>query len=794
MTEEKLPGNETESKAVVERRLKPTLIRRRKKPTPPVEETKESTLSAEEAADEASTAEQAPVSSEEQSTEAVPDVKGSEESKADFQVSTEEKKGDQTEVRPKRIGVVGHIDLVAPEVKGEWKQDEKAQLPVRKVAKKKKSKAELDYEAIQRAGGLKSYAEVVKDEVVGAPSDETLTVEPAKDRVFRPTVSKRRKTTRREFKQPQITQRKESKRVIRIESKISVGELSQQLGIKAGEIINRLMALEIMATINQTMDADVAEMIAQEYGFRVEKTGIKEEDVFAISHEDKKEENLISRPPVVTVMGHVDHGKTSILDVIRKTKVAEGEAGGITQHIGAYEVKIKKGSISFVDTPGHEAFTKMRARGAKVTDIVVLVVAADDGVMPQTVEAIDHAKAAGVPIIVAVNKIDKANAQPDRVKQQLSEHGLVSEEWGGETIFVFTSAVKNEGIDKLLEMIILQAEILELKADPTVRPRGIVLEAKLDKGRGPVATVLVKEGTLKKGDYLVCGDHSGRIRSLGDAHGKSLVNATPSMPVEILGLSGVPSAGDEFIAVEDEKDARTISHQRQDKKRTDELAGLSASSLEQLQQMILDGEIKTLNLVVKADVRGTSEAVVASVEKISTDKAKVKVIHTGVGGISENDVMLAAASQAVVVGFNVSADGKAREAAQRNHTEIRTYKVIYEMIDDIRKALTGLLEPTRTEVVLGRAQVRDVFRISKVGAIAGCMITSGKVIRNARVRLLRDQAIVFDGVISSLKRFKDDAKEVLEGYECGIGIQGYNDIKVSDEIEAYIIEEKKGVL
>lgn len=753
-------------KGVVEKRVRPTLIRRRAKPieasevieVPPIE------------------------------SEPLPEPKEGEAVESQVSLPKEGEKKEELpkvaviEEKKKKIGLVGHIDEIAPKAKSD-KPSVVTPAITKRVAKKKKSRDELDREDIERAGGLKSYATLFAEN-----SEETAGYSVDKERVFRPGLSRRKKIV--SGKKPIITERKESKKVIRLEKTIEVGKLSQSLGVKIGDIISKLMNLGVMASINQPIEAETAEIIANEYGFRVEKVGIKEEEILGTGESKPERKNLIRRQPVVTVMGHVDHGKTSILDVIRKTKVADGEAGGITQHIGAYEVHLKGGAITFIDTPGHEAFTSMRARGAQVTDLVVLVVAADDGVMPQTIEAIDHAKAAGVPILVAVNKIDKSNAQPDRVKQQLAEHGLVSEDWGGETIFVHTSALKKQGIDQLLEMILLQSEVLDLKSDSTVRPMGIVIEARLDKGRGPVATVIIKEGTLKKGDFVVCGEQLGRVRGLLDFVGKDLKQAGPSIPVEILGLSGVPNSGDELISVEDEKSARELISNRKSKRRTDALTGLSMSSLEDLQKGMVEGEIKELNLVVKADVRGTVDAVAASIEKLSSDKVKVNVVHHAVGGISESDVMLAAASKAIVVGFNVMPDGKGREASDRTHVEIRTYKIIYELLEDIEKAMKGMLAPRLVESVIGRAQVREIFKVSKIGTIAGCMVTSGKIIRNAKARLLRDSTVVFEGAISSLKRFKDDAKEVVEGYECGIGIEGYNDLKVGDEIEAYIIESK----
>lgn len=682
----------------------------------------------------------------------------------------------------RKIGVVGHIEEVVPSVKEDWRER------LKRGPKKRKGKAELEMEAIQRAGGLRHYAEAVV-EPEGTPATRTA----VQDRVFRPIMTgRRRRPTRGDFKKTEVTERKAIKKIIRIEESITVAELSRAMGVKGNELVRVLMDMGTMATLNQPIDFDNAQLLVGEYGFTVERSGIVEEEVLGEPEAHASAENLEHRAPVVTVMGHVDHGKTSILDLIRKTSVAAGEAGGITQHIGAYEVHIPKGNITFIDTPGHAAFTNMRARGAQVTDLVVLVIAAEDGVMPQTIEAIDHSKAAGVPIIVAINKIDKPDAQPDRVKQELTEHGLVTEEWGGDVICVPTSAITGQGIDDLLDMILLQAEMLDLKADPTIRPRGVVVEAKLDKGRGPVATVLVQEGTLDKGQFVVCGNFAGKVRAMQNAEGEFIDKATLSKVVEIQGLSGVPAAGDEMVGVADERAGRMLIEQRRTKARDEGLRGLAKVSLEDLAAM--SGELKELRVIIKSDVHGTAEAVADALTKLSTEKVKLEVLHKGVGGITENDVLLASASQAIVVGFNVSSDGKAKNAAQEKEVDVRIYRVIYEMIDDVKKAMAGLLAPKEEEVVLGHAEVRETFRVSKVGTIAGCYVTDGKIRRNARARLLRDQTIVFEGAISSLKRFKDDAKEVGENYECGIGIEGFNDIKNGDVIEAYIIEKSAATL
>jgi translation initiation factor IF-2 len=502
----------------------------------------------------------------------------------------------------------------------------------------------------------------------------------------------------------------------------------------------------------------------------------------------------VKRPPVVTIMGHVDHGKTSLLDAIRETNVIAGEAGGITQHIGAYDVELNGRKITFLDTPGHEAFTAMRARGARVTDIVVLVVAADDGVMPQTREAINHSRAAGVPMIIAINKIDKPDAKPERVKQELMEFGLVSEEWGGDTIFVEVSAKKRTNIPDLLEMVLLQADVLELKANPDKLARGTIVEAKLDKGRGPVATVLVQEGTLKIGDYFVAGVQSGRVRAMQNYRGDKVITAGPSMPVEVIGFTGVPDAGDTFVSLTDEKQAKEIANHRQQKLRETELAKHTKLSLEQLYEKIQKGEVKDLNVIVKADVQGSVEAVSESLRKLSTAAIRLNVLHASVGAITETDVNLASASNAIILGFNVRPEVKSQAHAEKEGVDIRLYNIIYDAVDDIKKAMEGLLEPTLREKHLGRAEIRDIFSVPKIGMVSGSYVLDGKMLRNAQVRLLRDNVVIYQGKMSSLRRFKDDVKEVATGYECGIGLENYNDLKIGDIIEAFEMEKVAGVL
>jgi translation initiation factor IF-2 len=653
----------------------------------------------------------------------------------------------------------------------------------KKAPRKKLSKAEMELEEIKRAGGLKHY---MAEELAPVPEIEEPAVQ-QRSRVFEPGP-RRKKQIKREFLKTQITQPKASKKVIKITNEITVSELSQSLGIRAPEIIKKLMALDIMATVNQAVGVDVASVIAKEYGFEVEHVAFKEEAVFEVARK-KKSGQAVSRPPVVTVMGHVDHGKTSVLDYIRKTKVAAGEAGGITQHIGAYEVATAKGRITFIDTPGHAAFTAMRARGAKITDIVILVVAADDGVMPQTKEAIDHSRAAGVPMIVAINKIDKPEANLERTKRSLSEYGIIPEEWGGDVICVGTSAKSGEGIDQLLEMVLLQAEVMELKSDKDALARGAIIEAKLDRGLGAVATVLVQEGTLKVGSYVVCGLYSGKVRSLINSRGEAVESAGPSDAVSMIGLAGVPLAGDEIIEVEDEKAARMISETRQQKQREANLARPVRITLEDLQKQVADGNVKELGIVLKADVHGSVEAIKEALPRLSTEKVKVNIIHAGVGAVTESDVMLAAASNAVIVGFNVVPESNVSAIAEHEGIEIRRYSIIYDLMDDVRKSMEGLLAPLQVEKIIGHAQVRQVFTISKVGTIAGSMVVDGKIQRNAGARLVRDSVVVWTGKLDSLKRFKDDAREVAEGNECGIGLQNYNDIKTGDVIEAFIIEQ-----
>ena len=584
-------------------------------------------------------------------------------------------------------------------------------------------------------------------------------------------------------------ERASRKIVVTVGDTITVGELASQLKMTAAEVIKKLFSYGIMAGINESIDFDTAEIVATELGAKVEREVVVTIEDRIIDATEDSEENLVPRSPVVCVMGHVDHGKTSLLDAIRHTSVTSTESGGITQHIGAYRVDLDGQEITFLDTPGHAAFTEMRARGAKATDIAVLVVAADDGIMPQTIEAINHAKAAEIAIIVAINKMDKPGAQPDRVMQQLTEYGLVPEEWGGDTICVPVSAKTHEGIDKLLEAILLVAEMKELRANPNRAAKGVVIEARLDKGKGPIATLLVQNGTLKSGDIVVAGTAVGRIRVMTDYKGRRVKEAGPSIPVEVMGLGEVPGAGDIFDAVSDEKLARELVEQRKQKLKEEQFNAYRRVTLDTLFSTLEEGELKELNIVVKADVQGSVEALTQNLEKLSNNEVKVRVIHGGVGAITDSDVMLAAASNAIIVGFHVRPDATAQAHAERDNIEMRMYSVIYDCIEDVQAAIKGMLAPKFRDVELGKAEVRRVFKLSSAGTIAGSYVLSGKVARNCKIRVVRDGIVIADDAIASLKREKDDAKEVMSGYECGIGLEKYNDIKEGDILEAYLVEE-----
>ncbi len=641
-----------------------------------------------------------------------------------------------------------------------------------------------------------------KPEVKKEKEDKKATEEKAAGKAEEKAEEGRVKRTKKEV---QKDKRKDKKRIrekreekpekkkMVVETPIIVKELAEKFQVSPGELITKLMSLGVMANINQEVAPDAIKTLAEEMGYSVElkaaETDKLEKNIMTEEEEDPR--NLKPRAPVVTVLGHVDHGKTSLLDAIRETKVTSQEAGGITQHIGAYQAVINNQKIVFLDTPGHEAFTSMRARGAQVTDVAVLVVAADDGVMPQTVEALNHARAAGVPIIVAVNKIDKTNANQDRVKQQLTEYGLVPEEWGGETIFVPVSALKGEGLENLLEMILLLAEMAELKANPNANARGIVIEAKLDKGRGPVATILIQNGSLKVGDAVVCGPIYGKVRAMINDKGQTVKKAVPSMPVEVLGFSDVPEAGDIFQVVKDDKMARQIAEKRSTKKREQELQKTRKVSLDDLFKQIQEGQIKDLNIIIKGDVQGSVEALKDSLLNLTNEEVRLQVIHTGVGAITESDIMLAAASDAIIIGFNVRPEPNARRMAELENVEVKLYRVIYEIIEDIKAAMTGMLDPKYEEVVLGRAEIRQTFKVSRLGNIAGCYVTEGKITRDSGIRVIRNGIVIHEGKIDSLKRFKDDVREVVDGYECGIMLEKFNDIKEEDILEAFVMQEVK---
>ncbi len=657
----------------------------------------------------------------------------------------------------------------------------------KKVVKTKKESTESKktVESTEKKGTSNKNAE--KQKVVKNNNDTTKKGKKAANR----RKEKNANIDERECNIPVVDASKAEEAILVYKEGITIGEISEQIGVASSKIIGKLMMLGIMANINQTIDRDTAELVASDFNF-----GIKDEVVTSLVDFDKieivdNEEDLAIRPAVVTVMGHVDHGKTTLLDTIRNTRVVTGEAGGITQHIGAYQVKHNGQLITFIDTPGHAAFTEMRARGAQVTDITILVVAADDGVMPQTREAIDHAKAAGVPIIVAVNKMDKPGANPDKVTQELAELDLLSEEWGGDTIFVKVSALKAEGIDNLLEMIQLVTEVEEFKANPKRLATGTVIEAKLDKGRGPVATLLVQNGTLKVGDIAVAGNTYGKIRAMLNDKNQKVKVAGPSTPVVILGLGDTPLAGDSFMVINDEKDARNAAKARQDRTKNENFGVGKAVSLDDVFSKIQEGELKQLNVIIKADVQGSAEALRGSLEKINIDGVKINVVRQGVGAVVETDVTLASASNAIIIGFNVRPDARTRDVAREKGVEIRLYSIIYKAIEEIEQSMTGLLDPEFEEKVIGQAEVRETFKVSKIGTIAGCIVTDGEIQRNSSVRVIRDGVVAYEGKLASLKRFKDDVKTVKNGYECGIMVENYNDLKEQDVIEAYVMEEKK---
>ena len=651
---------------------------------------------------------------------------------------------------------------------------------------------------------VKNHMSVIEDEDAaliqeligenGIPQEKKSIVDEYEDQLAEEVNKgvRKKKKTKKEIEREEIERNAEAAcGVVEIGDTITVKELCEKLGKPTADVIKNLIFLGVMAGVNQEIDFATAEKLCEKYEVIAER---KEEETELEAFEedtDVVEENLEKRPPIVTIMGHVDHGKTSLLDAIRKAKVTDTEAGGITQHIGAYTVTLNGEKITFLDTPGHEAFTAMRARGAQVTDIVILVVAADDGIMPQTKEAISHCKAANVPMIVAINKIDRPGANVDRVKQELTEHGLVAEDWGGDTICVPVSAKTGENLDSLLEMILLTAEMQELTADPNRKSKGTVIEAKLDKGRGAVASLLIQNGTLHVGDSILVGSTYGRIRAMFDDMGKKIKSAGPSIPVEVLGLSEVPAAGDRFVVVKDEKTARNMAEIRKDKIKTESHQASHRVSLEDLYSQIQEGKVKELSIIVKADVQGSVEAIRQSLEKLSTDDVKVRVIHGAVGAITETDITLAAASNALMIGFNVRPDSNAVSMAEKDGVDIKTYRIIYDAIEDVKSAMIGMLDPEYKEVINGKAEVRMTYKISNVGTIAGCYVTDGKIVRNSEIRVIRDGIVIFESVLASLKRFKDDAKEVNKGYECGLSVERFNDLKEGDIIESFTMEAVK---
>ncbi len=793
-----------DSRQIVEERIKSTVIRRRTVRAPAEEQpTQKEETAAEEAAAARTEKEVKEKKGAPEKAAAAPSLAETAEAKKKLSKKEDAKTpagpeaADAEEVKqptaatPKPIVFVKH-KITKPEIKKAPKP-EKPQKPGEKIIVPPPEKSvKKEFDKTKRKG--KAPVEVFIEEEKAVPRRKVL--EKKTDKKLRKQDDDRevsfikwrdeKKAAPVKMKKTEITVPKAIKRRIKIGDTISVGELAKRMGVKASEVINKLIGMGVMATINQSIDYDIASLVTSEFSFQVEKAELDfDESTLKVA---ASPENLKPRAPVVTIMGHVDHGKTSLLDAIRQSNVIDGEAGGITQAIGAYHVNINNRDIVFLDTPGHEAFTAMRARGAKVTDIVVLVVAADDGVMEQTIEAINHSKVAGVPIIVAVNKIDKPGAEPDKIKQGLSEHGLLSEKWGGDTIFCEVSAKKKQGIEELLEMILLQADVMELKADPNLPAHGIIIESKLDRGRGPVATVLIQEGTLKESDSFVSKTDYGRVRAMVNDQGKRVKEAGPAMPVEVIGFSSVPQVGADFFGIEDDKKAREIADYWIRKTREKELSASSKITLEQLYQKIKEG-VKDFNVIIKADVRGSIEAITDTLNKLSTDDVRLKIIHSSAGAISETDVLLASASNAIVIGFNVRPDARVTEIAEQEGVEIKLYDIIYNVISDVRAAMEGLLEPEYKEVVQGRAEVRELFKVPKIGTIAGCHVTDGKMPRSANLKLLRDSVVVFDGKILSLKRFKDDAKEVLAGFECGIGIEGFNDIHIGDVIEAYISEK-----
>ena len=782
-----------------EKRIKPTIIRRRKKIVPKIVEKVQEELIVEE---EVKPSPEEEVSVPEVKVKEVleeeveKELKGKpipEQHLKEAKPKIEKKKKERPKTVPARI--IKKADVQPPVTKiqklvstipsfeistfreGEVKKEKET---------KKREKAELymEKEVTPRKDYRRRRKEIFERKDLFGDQEKSL--------VRRGRLKTKGKLDKKKFKQTEITVPKAIKRRIKVPDLISVAELARRMGIKAADLVKKLMEIDIMVSINQTIDFDSASLVASEFEYELEPSSFEEDEI--INEEEEKSEDLVLRPPVVTIMGHVDHGKTSLLDYIRKSKVIDKEAGGITQHIGAYYVHTSHGDLVFLDTPGHEAFTAMRARGAEVTDLIVLVVAADDGVMEQTIEAINHAKAANIPIVVAVNKIDKANADPEKVRRELSKYGFLSEEWGGDTLFSDLSAKTGRGVDELLDSILLQSEILESTANYKKHARGAIIEARLDKNRGPFATVLIRDGILHQGDFFVCGENYGRVRAMLNDRGQKIKSATPSMPVEIYGISDVPMAGDDFIAISDEKKAKLISEHRKAKARLDTVTTRDSVSLDNFFDRIKEGEVKELNIIIRADVQGSVEALVDSLTKLSTEEVKLKVLHGATGAVAESDVMLASASKAIVICFNVRANPVVRALAGKENVDLRFYDVIYKVIEDIRSAMAGLLDPVYNENIIGRADIKEIFHVSKVGTVAGCYVTDGKIERGAKVRLLRDDVVIFDGNLSSLKRFKDDVKDVSSGLECGVGLENYNDIKPEDVFEFYTLEEMKAEL
>jgi translation initiation factor IF-2 len=767
---------------VVEQRIKPTIIRRRRKaeeePPPEVEEAPQEAVVAE-VLPESAQGEEAEKKEKAEETEEGKEKETQKEEASPQEASPQQEKAKTPPPKVPQIKIIGK-KVVLPEVDDDKEEDESDKKKGKLKRRRPKKERFFPGEDLTKKKSIPISSKDFKEEETTAPE------EPSK--VYRPISPRRKKQlSLAKAKKTQITTPKAIKRKIKLVDGITVGQLAKRMSVKAGEVIKKLMQLGVMATVNEIIDIDAASLAAHEFDYEIELT-TREEEQILVETKDSPEE-LLPRAPIVTVMGHIDHGKTSLLDAIRQTNVTEKEAGGITQHIGAYHVQLDKGNIIFIDTPGHEAFTTMRARGAKVTDIVVLVVAADDGVMPQTIEAIDHSKAAQVPLIVAINKIDKPNADPERVKQSLTQYDLVPEDWGGETLYAEISAKQRTGIENLLETVILQAEMLELRANPNKPAKGTVIEAKLDKNRGPVATILIQEGTLKVGDTFISGVHFGKARVLIDDLGEEISQTGPSTPVQVLGLTGVPEAGDNFLVVDEEKKARQAGMYLQQKQREKGLTQTKKVTLEGLHEQIMEGEIQELNVIIKVDVHGTLDALTKSLEELGNENVKINIIHASVGAINQSDVMLASASQAIIIGFGVKPDPNAKQIAEQEKVDVRSYNIIYDAIADVKKALEGLLAPTLLEKPCGKAEVRQVFQLSNLETIAGSVVTEGKIVRGNMARLMRNSTAVHEGKISSLKRFKDNAREVESGYECGISIEGFKEIEIGDTIECYTVEE-----